>query len=291
MLAVDVSLSMTGDEQAVQREGYVEAFRNPAVHQAIRQGMVGRIAVTYVEWAGVGNQRVVVPWTLIAGPEEATGFAERLGQSPPRRSTWTSIASAIDFSAGLLAGSGFEATRRVIDVSGDGPNNQGRSVTKARDDAVGQGIVINGLPLMIREPSGPWDIKDLDLYYRDCVIGGSGSFMVPVRERDQFAAAIRTKIIREVAGREVGLGLAPRRPARCCGGSRASPGPTASSASARTPTGIRRSKNSTSACIFMSHCGSRPDRFPAGQPSAPRRDLRRCCPSPMVFASSERAAA
>lgn len=202
VLAVDVSLSMTGDEQAVQREGYIEAFRNPAVHQAIRQGMVGRIAVTYVEWAGVGNQRVVVPWTLIAGPEEATGFAERLGQSPPRRSTWTSIASAIDFSAGLLAGSGFEATRRVIDVSGDGPNNQGRSVTKARDDAVGQGIVINGLPLMIREPSGPWDIKDLDLYYRDCVIGGSGSFMVPVRERDQFAAAIRTKIIREVAGRE-----------------------------------------------------------------------------------------
>ncbi|KMO33477.1 DUF1194 domain-containing protein [Methylobacterium aquaticum] len=202
VLAVDVSLSMTGDEQAVQREGYVEAFRNPAVHHAIRQGMVGRIAVTYVEWAGVGNQRVVVPWTLIAGPEEATGFADRLGQSPPRRSTWTSIASAIDFSAGLLAGSGFEATRRVIDVSGDGPNNQGRSVTKARDDAVRQGIVINGLPLMIREPSGPWDIKDLDLYYRDCVIGGSGSFMVPVRERDQFAAAIRTKIIREVAAQD-----------------------------------------------------------------------------------------
>ncbi len=150
VLAVDVSLSMTGDEQAVQREGYVEAFRNPAIHQAIRQGMVGRIAVTYVEWAGVGSQRVVVPWTLIAGPEDAAGFAERLVQSPPRRSTWTSIASAIDFSVGLLAGSGFEATRRVIDVSGDGPNNQGRSVTRARDDAVGQGIVINGLPLMIR---------------------------------------------------------------------------------------------------------------------------------------------
>ena len=204
VLAVDVSLSMTGDEQAVQREGYVEAFRNPAVHQAIRQGMVGRIAVTYVEWAGVGNQRVVVPWTLIAGAEEAAGFAERLSQSPPRRSTWTSIASAIDFSAGLLAGSGFEAMRRVIDVSGDGPNNQGRSVTRARDDAVGQGIVINGLPLMIREPSGPWDIKDLDRYYRDCVIGGSGSFMVPVRERDQFAAAIRTKIIREVASGDPG---------------------------------------------------------------------------------------
>ncbi|GJD49239.1 hypothetical protein OPKNFCMD_1969 [Methylobacterium crusticola] len=204
VLAVDVSLSMTSDEQAVQRDGYVAAFRSAAVHQAIHQGLVGRIAVTYVEWAGVGNQRVVVPWTVIAGPEDAGGFAERLEQSPPRRSTWTSIASAIDFSVGLLGSTAFEAGRRVIDVSGDGPNNQGRSVTKARDDAVRQGIVINGLPLMIREPSGPWDIKDLDLYYRDCVIGGSGSFMVPVREREQFAAAIRTKIIREVADRDAG---------------------------------------------------------------------------------------
>ncbi|WP_298952282.1 DUF1194 domain-containing protein [uncultured Methylobacterium sp.] len=202
VLAVDVSLSMTSDEQSIQRGGYVEAFRSPAVQQAIRQGLVGRIAVTYVEWAGLGNQRIVVPWTVIAGPAEANAFADQLADSPPRRSTWTSIASAIDFSVGLLAKSGFEPLRRVIDVSGDGPNNQGRSVTRARDDAVAQGITINGLPLMIREPSGPWDIKDLDLYYRDCVIGGHGSFMVPVREREQFAAAIRTKIIREVAGRE-----------------------------------------------------------------------------------------
>lgn len=200
VLAVDVSLSMTADEQLVQRGGYVEAFRSAAVHHAVRQGQVGRIAVTYVEWAGVGNQRVVVPWTVIASPQDALAFAERLSQSPPRRSTWTSIAGAIDFSAGLLASSGFEALRRVIDVSGDGPNNQGRAVTRARDDAVAQGVTINGLPLMIREPSGPWDIKDLDLYYRDCVIGGAGSFMVPVRERAQFAEAIRVKIVREVAG-------------------------------------------------------------------------------------------
>ncbi|MEH3145865.1 MAG: DUF1194 domain-containing protein [Methylobacterium frigidaeris] len=200
VLAVDVSLSMTADEQSIQRGGYVEAFRSAAVQQAIRQGLVGRIAVTYVEWAGMGNQRIVVPWTIISGSAEANAFADQLAGSPPRRSTWTSIASAIDFSVGLLASSGFEPMRRVIDVSGDGPNNQGRSVTRARDDAVAQGITINGLPLMLREPSGPWDIKDLDLYYRDCVIGGSGSFMVPVREREQFAAAIRTKIIREVAG-------------------------------------------------------------------------------------------
>ncbi|MFE1600070.1 DUF1194 domain-containing protein [Methylobacterium sp. ID0610] len=199
VLAVDVSLSMTADEQLVQRSGYVEAFRSAAVQQAITQGQVGRVAVTYVEWAGVGNQRVVVPWTIITGREDALAFAERLSQSPPRRSTWTSIASAIDFSVGLLAETHFQPLRRVIDVSGDGPNNQGRPVTRARDDAVAKGIVINGLPLMIREPSGPWDIKDLDLYYRDCVIGGAGSFMVPVREREQFAEAIRTKIVREVA--------------------------------------------------------------------------------------------
>ncbi|ACL59034.1 DUF1194 domain-containing protein [Methylobacterium nodulans] len=201
VLAVDISLSMTADEQFVQRSGYVEAFRSPTVHQAVAQGQVGRIAVTYVEWAGVGNQRVVVPWTLISGRKDALAFAERLSQSPPRRSTWTSIASAIDFSVGLLTETRFQPVRRVIDVSGDGPNNQGRPVTRARDDAVAKGIVINGLPLMIREPSGPWDIKDLDLYYRDCVIGGTGSFMVPVREREQFAEAIRAKIVREVADR------------------------------------------------------------------------------------------
>ncbi len=226
VLAVDVSLSMTADEQFIQRSGYVEAFRSAVVHQAVRQGLLGRIAVTYVEWAGVGNQRVVVPWTLIAGREEALAFADLLSQSPPRRSTWTSIASAIDFSVGLFANAGLEPLRRVIDVSGDGPNNQGRPVTRARDDAVAQGIVINGLPLMLREPSGPWDIKDLDLYYRDCVIGGNGSFMVPVREREQFADAIRTKIVREVAGlpeppRVQRIQAGPR--ANCLVGDRPSP--------------------------------------------------------------------
>jgi hypothetical protein len=199
VMAVDVSLSMTPEEQRIQREGYVEAFRSDVVQGAIRQGLNGRIAVAYVEWAGVSSQAVVVPWTVVGTPEEANGFADRLAKNPPRRSTWTSIAGALDFSANLLRDSGVAATRRVIDVSGDGPNNQGRDVTQARDDVVAQGIVINGLPLMIREPTGPWDIPDLDRYYRECVIGGPGAFMVPVRERAQFAQAIRTKIVREVA--------------------------------------------------------------------------------------------
>lgn len=218
VLAVDVSLSMTPEEQRIQREGYVEAFRSDVVQGAIHQGLTGRIAVAYVEWAGVGNQVVVVPWTVIGSREEANAFAERLARNPPRRSTWTSIAGALDFSAALLKDSGVEAARRVIDVSGDGPNNQGRDVTLARDEAVAQGIVVNGLPLMIRQPSGPWDIPDLDRYYRDCVIGGPGAFMVPVREPAQFAQAIRTKIVREVAALDPPALLIPAQapaPANC----------------------------------------------------------------------------
>jgi hypothetical protein len=218
VLAVDVSLSMTPEEQRVQREGYVEAFRSDVVKGAIRQGLNGRIAVAYVEWAGVGSQVVVVPWTVVGTAEEADGFADRLARNPPRRSTWTSIAGALDFSAALLKDSGFEAARRVIDVSGDGPNNQGRDVTRARDDVVAQGIVVNGLPLMIREPSGPWDIPDLDRYYRECVIGGPGAFMVPVRDRAQFAQAIRTKIVREVAALAPDATVVPAQaqgPANC----------------------------------------------------------------------------
>ncbi|TXM97524.1 DUF1194 domain-containing protein [Methylobacterium sp. WL64] len=199
VLAVDISLSMTSEEQRVQRDGYVAAFRSKAVQAAVGQGLIGRIAVTYVEWAGVDRQIVVVPWTLIGTPAEADGFADRLAQMPPRRSAWTSIAAALDFSVGLLRAAAFEATRRVIDVSGDGPNNQGRDITRARDDALAAGIVINGLPLMIRAPTGPYDIVDLDLYYRDCVIGGPGAFMVPVRDPTEFATAIRTKLVREVA--------------------------------------------------------------------------------------------
>lgn len=209
VLAVDVSLSMTAEEQRIQREGYVAAFRSDDVRSAVRQGLLGRIAVTYVEWAGAASQFVVVPWTVIATPQDADAFSARLARMPPRRSTWTSIAGALDFSVDLLRGSGFEATRRVIDVSGDGPNNQGRDITQARDDAVAAGIVVNGLPLMIRAPTGPYDIPDLDLYYRDCVIGGPGAFMVPVRDPAEFAKAIRTKIIREVAGREPAARLIP----------------------------------------------------------------------------------
>jgi hypothetical protein len=199
VLAVDVSRSMDPDEQELQRRGFVEAFRSPLVHEAIRGGMLGRIAVTYVEWSGVTDQTLVVPWTVIEDSEGAVEFAERLARSPIARISRTSISGAIDFSVRLLGASGVEAMRRVIDISGDGPNNNGRTVTVARDEAVAGGVTINGLPIMLKRPVGFGDMENLDHYYRDCVIGGPGAFMVPVRERHQFAEAIKTKIIREIA--------------------------------------------------------------------------------------------
>ena len=201
VIAVDISNSMDPEEQALQRDGFIEAFRDPAVHLAIRNGMIGRIAVTYFEWAASSVQHVIVPWTVIEGSEDAMDFATRLSEGRPHRGPRTSISGAIDFGSGLLDQGKFEAMRRVIDISGDGANNQGRTITQARDEALEKGIVINGLPIMLnRSGGGPWDTANLDLYYRDCVIGGPGSFMEPVRERAQFATAIRNKIVREVAG-------------------------------------------------------------------------------------------
>jgi Protein of unknown function (DUF1194) len=201
VLAVDVSLSMEPDEQELQRQGFVEAFRSSEVHDAIGKGMLGRIAVTYVEWAGAGYQQVVVPWTVLEQPVDGQAFAARLAQMPIQRYGYTSVSGAIDFSLRQLRESGVAPVRQVIDISGDGANNQGRIVTAARDEAVAQGITINGLPIMLKRPSGAWDIDNLDLYFRDCVIGGPGAFMIPVREKAQFAQAIRTKVVREIAAK------------------------------------------------------------------------------------------
>jgi hypothetical protein len=202
VLAVDVSRSMDPDEQELQRQGFVEAFRSPLVHDAIRNGMLGRITVTYMEWSGERNQSVVVPWTIIEGPEAAVEFSDRLARAPIGRIFQTSISGAIDFSVGLLDQTGVDSLRRVIDISGDGPNSSGRNVTLSRDEATARDITINGLPIMLKRPSGFGDMEHLDLYYRDCVIGGQGAFLVPVRERPQFVEAIKSKIIREIAGLE-----------------------------------------------------------------------------------------
>lgn len=199
VLAVDVSRSMDPDEQELQRQGFIDAFRSSQVHDAIKNGMVGRIIVTYFEWSGVDYQHVIVPWTVIDGPDAAVKFADTLHDTPIGRLRRTSISGAIDFGAKLLDQTGVEPIRRVIDISGDGPNSSGRDVVAARDEAVAKGITVNGLPIMLKRPTGFGDMENLDLYYKACVIGGEGAFVVPVRERHQFADAIRTKIIREIA--------------------------------------------------------------------------------------------
>ncbi len=202
VLAVDISYSMDMDELALQRDGYARALTSREFMQALRQGIHGKVAVTYFEWAGATEQRVIVPWRLIEGPETADSVATEIAQAPLRRAARTSISGALLFGAALFDVSGFRGIRRVIDVSGDGANNHGQLVTVARDEVVSKGIVINGLPVMLKRPSyTTMDIELLDEYYEDCVIGGPGAFMVPVRDRDKFVEAIRTKLVLEIAGR------------------------------------------------------------------------------------------
>jgi len=201
VLAVDVSLSMSAEELEIQRHGYAAALTHESVLRAIAGGAYGKIAVTYVEWAGTHWQRVVVPWTVIAGRADAERVVRRLDALPPDSARRTSISGALSFGADLFAESGFQGTRRVIDISGDGPNNQGAHVAGVRDEVVGEGIVINGLPLMTRGGfSGGYDIGDLDRYYSDCVIGGPGAFMIPVNNWTQFPEAVRRKLVLELAG-------------------------------------------------------------------------------------------
>jgi len=202
VLAVDISGSMDPDEQRLQREGYVGALRHPEVIQAIGSGGHGRIAIAYVEWAGTQAVRVVAPWTLVDGEATADAFASLLEAEPLRNAPSTSISGALAFSSGLFDGNGFDGLRRVIDVSGDGPNKQGASVTMVRDLVVSKGITVNGLPVMLKpnDRSGSFDVSKLDIYYEDCVIGGFGAFIVPVRALDEFAAAVRRKLVLEIAG-------------------------------------------------------------------------------------------
>jgi hypothetical protein len=201
-LAVDVSRSIDVDEARLQRQGYIEAFRHPDVIHAIRSGMLGRIAVTYFEWAGMDYPEIVVGWTLIDDEASAFAFAENLGRTAPRTARRTSISRAIEFALPLFDENGVEGMRRVVDVSGDGPNNWGALVTTARDRAVAAGVTVNGLPIL--DDGGglysSFNIPDLDLYYRDCVIGGPGAFVVVAADFTDFARAVRRKLILEIAG-------------------------------------------------------------------------------------------
>ena len=195
VLAVDVSGSVSDERIRLQRQGYSEALRHREFIAAVQSGPTGRVALTFVQWSEARRQEQTVAWRLIEDAASATGFAQAIVDAPIPMPGWTSISAAIDFSARLLLAGGPAAQRRVIDVSGDGSNNDGRPVTAARDDAVAAGITVNGLPIVEVEPK-------LDEYYRLNVIGGPGAFVEVARNTGAFAEAVRRKLLLEVAGVE-----------------------------------------------------------------------------------------
>ena len=204
VLAVDISLSMDEDEQRLQRDGYAAAFRNPEIIEAIKSSPNGRIAVTYVEWAGerlpTHRRPLDADRRRRHGPSLRRQARRRADRNKPIR---TSISGALIYAIGLFDDNGYQG-RQVIDVSGDGANNQGIAVEIARDAAVRHGITINGLPLLLKPSSfdGYFEMVNLDDYYKDCVIGGTGAFIIPVRNVSEFVPPIRRKLVLEIARRD-----------------------------------------------------------------------------------------
>ncbi len=210
VLAADVSRSIDADEFALQQHGYAAAISDPRVIDAILAGRHGAIAVAFVEWAAADEQRTVIDWKVIANADDARAFADALANAPREFLGRTAIGSAIDFSVGALAASGYDADRSVIDISGDGTSNQGRLVTEARDAAVGAGITINGLAIFNRAAAAMGGYLALhtnppggiDKYYRDDVIGGLGAFVIRIDDFSSFEQAMIQKLITEISEAE-----------------------------------------------------------------------------------------
>ncbi|MBX4953656.1 DUF1194 domain-containing protein [Rhizobium binae] len=197
VLAVDTSRSMDFEELGIQRQGYVEALKHKEFIDAVKGGLTGRIAISYFEWAGYVVQDSVIDWQVIATQQDAIAFADKLDARPIATQRRTSISTAIAQGVSMIIASSFRGRREVIDVSGDGPNNSGNPVTPVRDQAVASGMVINGLALMLRPSDAP---DGLDKYYADCVIGGPGAFVLPVHKIEDFAVAVRRKLVMEISG-------------------------------------------------------------------------------------------
>jgi hypothetical protein len=204
VLAADVSRSVDNAKFQLQREGYAAAISDPRVLDAIRSGRNGRVGLTFVEWSGVGSQRVLIDWTTIGDAESARGFGDRLLEAPRSFADRTSISGAIEFAMGQLARAPYEPARRTIDISGDGTNNAGGDVTVARDKAIAQGVTINGLVILSETPLA-WNPDHtnppggLQNYYRNNVIGGPGAFVLVAENFNSFGRAIVKKMIAEVA--------------------------------------------------------------------------------------------
>jgi len=199
VLAVDTSSSMDLDEQLLQRDGYIAAFRSKEVIRTILSGRFKSIAVTYVEWAGEAHHRIIIPWMLIDSEVAALEFAKLLSGHTPLRSNRTSISQALYFARDQLLNNGFFGDRLIVDISGDGPNNQGAPVDQARNHLVQTGITINGLPILAKPTYIGFGIDHLDEFYRKCVIGGIGSFMIPVYDWNEFGDAIHRKLVLELS--------------------------------------------------------------------------------------------
>lgn len=202
ILAVDLSLSMSPAELAMQRDGYVNALRDPAIMQAIKAGPMGKIAITYFEWGGSRSQAVVVPWTVVGDREDADRFAEQLAAHPILRSySWdmgTSITGSMIFADALFRNSTTQTERRVVDISGDGFNNSGAVVPPMRDALVEEGITINGLPLVLHGAGDSRQLRQLKSYYENCVTGGPTAFVIAVDDITKIDDAIRRKLAREI---------------------------------------------------------------------------------------------
>jgi hypothetical protein len=179
---------------------YITALTHPEVIRAILGGSMRAVAITYVEWSSATEQTTLVDWTVIRDAETARGFAAKLAAAPRVFRSATSISGAIEFSSRLFEGNGIEGARRVIDVSGDGPNNSGPRSEIARDAALAQGITINGLVIINERPSRPpFAEEPVDQHYLRAVIGGPGTFMMKVESFETFGEAIRRKLVREIA--------------------------------------------------------------------------------------------
>jgi Protein of unknown function (DUF1194) len=208
VLAVDVSSSISSEEMELQFQGYAAAFNAPDLARRVGTGPIGAIACTLFAWSDPDHQQVLVPWMLIDGAATAQAFAVAIDAAPRMTGLYTSISGAIDFAAGLFGRGGFEGTRRIVDISGDGADNAvrpGRSLAQARNDALDRGIVLNGLAILDADPPrtmGNWPtrrVPPLDEYYRDAVIGGAGSFLVVAEGFEAFGPAVRRKLAREIA--------------------------------------------------------------------------------------------
>src|ERR1043165_4721398 len=204
VLASDVSRSVDTRKFELQRQGYAAALSNPRVIEAIKSGPNGRIAICFIEWSGATSQKVVIGWTIVSDMASARKIGDQMLELPRSFADRTSISAGLEFSMNVLEQAPFTATRRTIDVSGDGTNNSGRDVATVRDEVLAKGVTINGLVIFSESPL-PWNPEHtnppggLDNYYRNNVIGGPGAFVMAAENHNSFGQAIVKKLIAEIA--------------------------------------------------------------------------------------------